>query len=202
MPGVLSYPVLGGFFKIWLGRSGLMLLLLINLGIIIACIGTYRREGRGGALLFLLAFMFSLIALALFEVEQLGSLNTPWSMELTLLFILLDLLTLGGLFGHYLRRTFIQNTQLSEALSRSQLKAANALLLGQYKERKRLSQELHDGISIQLALLKMRLSGKPSGQLTAVGPVLEDLTRISEGIRRSPTQFPPHCWKRKGSSWR
>lgn len=198
MPGVLSYPVLGGFFKIWLGRSGLMLLLLINLGIIIACIGTYRREGRGGALLFLLAFMFSLIALALFEVEQLGSLNTPWSMELTLLFILLDLLTLGGLFGHYLRRTFIQNTQLSEALSRSQLKAANALLLGQYKERKRLSQELHDGISIQLALLKMRLSGKPSGQLTAVGPVLEDLTRISEGIRDFTHAISPALLEEEG----
>ena|GEM_PF-2128092 len=198
MPGVLSYPVLGGFFKIWLGRSGLMLLLLINLGVIIACIGTYRREGRGGALLFLLAFMFSLIALALFEVEQLGSFNTPWSMELTLLFMLLDLLTLGGLFGHYLRRTFIQNTQLSEALSRSQLKAANALLLGQYKERKRLSQELHDGISIQLALLKMRLSGEPSGQLTQVEPVLEDLTRISESIRNFTHAISPALLEEEG----
>lgn len=198
MPAVLSFPVLEGFFKIWLGRSGLMLLLLINLGIIIACIGTYRREGRGGALLFLLAFMFSLIALALFEVEQLGSLNTPWSMELTLLFMLLDLLTLGALFGHYLRRTFMEHTQLSEALSRSQLKAANALLLGQYKERKRLSQELHDGISIQLALLKMRLSGEPSGQLAAVEPVLEDLTRISEGIRNFTHAISPALLEEEG----
>jgi signal transduction histidine kinase len=198
MPAVLSFPVLEGFFKIWLGRSGLMLLLLINLGIIIACIGTYRREGRGGALLFLLAFMFSLIALALFEVEQLGSLNTPWSMELTLLFMLLDLLTLGALFGHYLRRTFMEHTQLSEALSRSQLKAANALLLGQYKERKRLSQELHDGISIQLALLKMRLSGEPSGQLAEVEPVLEDLTRISEGIRNFTHAISPALLEEEG----
>lgn len=148
MFGVLSYLVLGGFFKIWLGCSGLLLLLLINFGVIIVCIGIYCCEGRGGVLFFLLVFMFLFIVLVFFEIEQLGLFNIFWSMELMFLFMFLDLFILGGLFGYYFRCIFIQNMQFSEVLFCFQFKAVNVLLLGQYKECKCLLQELYDGISI------------------------------------------------------
>lgn len=198
LPGVLSYPILSGGFKIWLGRLGLLLLLVVNLGIIVASWLAYRRQSRVGALFFLLAFMFSLAALVLFELEQLGSVNTIWNTELTLLFMLLDLLTMGALFGHYLRRTFIEHAQLSEALSRSRLKAANALLMGQFEERKRLSQELHDGISIKLALLKMRLSGQNPEAGFDVKPILNDLTQLSEDIRNFTHAVSPALLEEEG----
>jgi signal transduction histidine kinase len=141
------------------------------------------KKRTWGSVFFLLGFSFTIFAVAMFELEQLGSQDTLWGMETTLLFILLDFIFLLVVFSNQIRQTFVKNNQLQEDLAQSKLAAANALLEGQLEERRRLSQELHDGISIKLALLKMKLSSLFSQKTKEQTQLLESVGHIAKDIR-------------------
>lgn len=61
------------------------------------------------------------------------------------------------------KNTLSDNEQLAYTLSKKQNEALQNLLVGQEKERKRLSQEIHDGLSIRVSQLKHRLSSLKEG---------------------------------------
>lgn len=182
-PCVLMHWYLPAGMKVLIGRSGLVLLLLTTIAIIATSVYIIRQKRTWGSVFFLLGFSFSILAVALFVVEQLGSQDTIWGMETTLLFILLDFMVLLTVFSNQIRQAFIRNLHLQEALAHSRLTAANALLEGQLEERKRLSQELHDGISIQLALLKMKLSTLFERKSEEEKRILQSVGKISQDIR-------------------
>jgi signal transduction histidine kinase len=183
-PLVLGNPLIGHpIVKIWSGRSGLILLLLLNLALVYSSITTFVKKRAWGALFFLLGFLFSIAAILLFEIEQLLSVNTLWGIELTLLCILLDFIVLIFLFGYQIRHTYDRNARLNQDLNQAKLQAANTLLEGQLEERKRLSQELHDGISIKIALLKMKLSTWLSPKDKNTQELLGAVNQLAEEVR-------------------
>lgn len=182
-PFVLSHWYLPTFWKVLVGRSGILLLLLSTAGLIIASIYIIHKKRTWGSFFFLLGFGFTILAVVLFSIEQIGSIDTFWGAETTLLFILLDFIILSIVFSNQIRQTFVRNTQLKQELTQLQLTAANALLEGQLEERRRLSRELHDGISIKMALLKMRLSQIFTQKTETEQHILSSVSHISEDIR-------------------
>lgn len=141
------------------------------------------KKRTWGSVVFLIGFGFTITAAIFFELEQLGAQDTIWDIEMTLLFILLDFILLLVVFSNQIRQTFVKNNQLQKDLAQSKLTAANALLEGQLNERRRLSQELHDGISIKIALLKMELSSLFSQKTKEQIQLLESVGDIAKDIR-------------------
>jgi signal transduction histidine kinase len=171
------------------GRLGLSVLLLLNVGVVAVSLTAYYRFRKVGYLYFLLGFIFCLAAILLFEIEQFTAVDTPWGKELTVIAMALDQGILLLLFSNQIRLTYRQQAVLEQQLARTKLQAADALLAGQLEERRRLSQALHDGVSSQLALFKMKLdhflsSGRQSGEelLADVGAIAGEVRHISHAI--------------------
>jgi signal transduction histidine kinase len=57
------------------------------------------------------------------------------------------------------------------------------LIAGQIEERQRLSSELHDGISIQMALMKMRLDNLFSNKTIEEKEIIKEMNKISSDVR-------------------
>jgi signal transduction histidine kinase len=165
------------------GKSGLFLLLLVNIAIIWTCFSSFFKYKNYNGLGFLAGFLFCLIAIVLFDIEQMIAISTPWGIKMTLIAILLDLCILMGLFTKQIREAYLNKMQLEQALARSKYEAADALLAGQLEERKRLSQNLHDGISIKLALFKMKLDRLWTKKDTGREEIMGDIGEIAEDIR-------------------
>ncbi|NRB49992.1 MAG: hypothetical protein HRU41_20115 [Saprospiraceae bacterium] len=183
VPLVLSHWIIPDSAKAIVGRTGLIFLFLITGAIVLSCVYIIHRKRTWGSAFFLLGFSFTIVALILFEVEQIGSMDTFWGTESTLLCILFDFLILLTVFSNQIRQTFLRNSQLKQALTETQLSAAHALLEGQQKERQRLSRELHDGISIQMALLKMNLSSHFTENTAAEKEIISSVGSIAQDIR-------------------
>ncbi len=87
----------------------------------------------------------------------------------------------------------IDNQQLQIQLSQEQTQAYQNILIGQEKERQRLSQDIHDGLSLRLAQLKVKL--KPAinsnellnNLMAEFEAVQEDLRNISHAL--NPTML-------------
>lgn len=183
VPFVLVHWHLPSIAKTIIGKSGLVVLLLSTLMIIGTSLLIIFKKRTWGSVVFLIGFGFTITAAIFFELEQLGAQDTIWDIEMTLLFILLDFILLLVVFSNQIRQTFVKNNQLQKDLAQSKLTAANALLEGQLNERRRLSQELHDGISIKIALLKMELSSLFSQKTKEQTQLLESVGDIAKDIR-------------------
>jgi signal transduction histidine kinase len=96
---------------------------------------------------------------------------------------ILDLVILMIVFSNQIRQSFLKNIQLKQELNESKLTTANALIAGQIEERQRLSSELHDGISIQMALMKMRLDNLFSNKTIEEMEIIKEMNKISSDIR-------------------
>jgi len=182
-PLILLHWFLPSTVKLIVGRAGILLLLTITASIVLSSLLVIWKKRSWGSVFFLLGFSFTLLAVVLFEIEQIGAQNTLWGTESTIVFILLDFLILLAVFSNQIRQTFLRNAELKQALTETQLSAANALLEGQQEERQRLSRELHDGISIQLALLKMSLSQLFSQKTKEEKTILNSVSDIAKDIR-------------------
>ncbi len=190
-PNVLFRLFLSTSFKVFIGRFGLVVLILTTLMIIGTSIYIIFRKKNWGSFVFLLGFGFSIFAIIMFMLEQLGSIDTLWGLETTLLFIFLDFVMLLSIFSNQIRLTFVKNITLQEELTQSKLSAANALLDGQLEERARLSRQLHDGISIQIALLKMKLSKRFPQKQKLETEILQQVSQIADDIRSFSHDITP-----------
>jgi signal transduction histidine kinase len=85
----------------------------------------------------------------------------------------------------------LKNIQLKQELNESKLTAANALIAGQIEERQRLSSELHDGISIQIALMKIRLDDFFVNKTTKEKEIINAINNISSDIRNFTHAISP-----------
>ncbi len=139
--------------------TALLLFILLTL-----CLLYYRktkdRQIRG--YLFLLSFQITagLISfIPYFTKIDLGNFN---SANMTIVSSLVEGFVLAIIIINYFKDTFFEKEQLALMVSKKQTEAYQNLFLGQEIERKRLSQELHDGLSIQLNLLKQKLSRQPA----------------------------------------
>jgi signal transduction histidine kinase len=96
---------------------------------------------------------------------------------------ILDLVILMIVFSNQIRQSFLKNIQLKQELNESKITAANALIAGQIEERQRLSSELRDGISIQMALMKMRLDNLFSNKTIEEKEIIKEMNKISSDVR-------------------
>ncbi len=164
---------------------GQLLQLVIIITVITASIQTYRKTKKSAALAFLMSFIFFLISMVYYSLTRVSNVITVNEFFRYTIYIawLIDMLFLMSLLAYKIKSTYVDNLQLQQQLTTSQLSAANALLKGQLEERRRLSQELHDGISIQMALFKMQLNkyfGKKSDEEVQI---VNTLNHISKEIR-------------------
>ncbi|MGB0984382.1 MAG: sensor histidine kinase, partial [Saprospiraceae bacterium] len=152
--------------------------------IVIATLVSYSRTKEKEKLLFLLGFTFFMIGFFLHfsSVTHLFEVSF-WTKYGAAVGWILDIIILMVVFSNQIKQTFFKNIQLKEELSETKISAANALLEGHLEERKRLSLELHDGISIKMALLKMQLNRffkKKGNEETAI---ITEVDTIAEDIR-------------------
>ena len=91
------------------------------------------------------------------------------------------------LYFQYVRYTL--NKKLTNQLSTVQTLALHNLLEGQKVERKRLSQQLHDGVGATLSAIRMRLSSIDN--TTKLDSVIDDLGVVSQDIRNFSHDLSP-----------
>lgn len=164
---------------------GQLLQLVIIITVITASIQTYRKTKQSTALAFLMSFMFFLASMVYYSLTRVSNIiMVNEFFRYTIYFAwLIDMLFLMSLLAYKIKSTYISNLQLQQQLTTSQLSAANALLKGQREERHRLSQELHDGISIQIALFKMQLNRYFGEKSKEEVQIVNTLNNISADIR-------------------
>lgn len=180
----LFYKKLPIIIPIILAKVGNIMMLTYVIFILIAIISAYLKTKEKEKLFFLLGFTFFIGGFILFFLTATGVLESNfWTRYGVAVGWLLDIIILMFVFSNQIRQTYLNNTKLQKELTLSQLNAANALLNGQLEERKRLAQELHDGISIKMALLKIRLNNifKPKREETTA--IISEVNTISEDIR-------------------
>ncbi len=140
--------ILGMFFQLLYMGSIFMITLL-----------TYRKESNLDHLVFLSGFFFALLASIVHLLVNLDVFDSNLVIEnIVFLGFLLDIFALLFIISNEIRKAFIKNLELRNSVNKWKVEAAIALLEGQRVERQRLSQELHDGLSIHFATLKMRMS--------------------------------------------
>jgi signal transduction histidine kinase len=102
----------------------------------------------------------------------------------------LEIITMSVLLANRYRNVHKENIKITSELAEQRQKNAIQLLEGQMIERKRLSQELHDGISLILANIRLRLSiltqKHPSPEMNELvdklGQVGQDVRQFSQAL--------------------
>ncbi|MCF8245573.1 MAG: hypothetical protein K9J37_07585 [Saprospiraceae bacterium] len=180
-----------------MANLGHLVELAFVLGIVVAAFLAYRKTGNSDHLLFLGGFLFALLATMVYLLEMLGLTDSNFITQYGILFgFLVDMMVLMFLLGKEMRRTFLENHTLARSLSELKVEAANALVAGQQEERHRLSMELHDGVSLRLASIRMRLSkfvekgNYPVPALKLI-TLSEDVRKVSTDIRNFTHSLAP-----------
>lgn len=191
-PALILHDLLPEFIIAIMISVGNLVILSYLIVIIIATIMTYWKTKETSKLFFLLGFFFFMIG---FWIHMSTSLNVMesnfWTRYGAGVGWILDLIILMIVFSNQIRQSFLKNIQLKQELNESKLTAANALIAGQIEERQRLSSELHDGISIQMALMKMRLDDFFVNKTTKEKEIINAINNISSDIRNFTHAISP-----------
>jgi len=194
IPATIFNQYMPSLLKTTLTNASHILYLMVLTVIISTVITVFRKGKNYWALLFLFGFLFGMIAISLFAIEYQGWVNNYWSAVITMICVVIDFSIMMIVIGNQIRLAFIKNIELQQELSQSQLAAASTLLEGQRLERQRLSQELHDGISIKLGLLRLKLSKvlkeKPEGNsiIQTFGNIMNEIRNFTHAISPFDTQ--------------
>lgn len=113
----------------------------------------------------------------------------------------LESVILSFLLANRFKNIHQLNIQMSTELAEQRQQNAIRLFEGQIIERKRLSQELHDGISLSLANIRLRLSmlaEKLNGHSKEANHLVEALGDVSQDVRRFSHALSPIMLERYG----
>ena len=113
----------------------------------------------------------------------------------------LDTIILSLLLANRFKNIHVHNTQISAELAQQRQRNAIQLLEGQVIERKRLSQELHDGISLSLSTIRLKLSmlaEKMNGQRTEAQHLVDALSEVGQNVRQFSHALSPVMLERYG----
>jgi len=181
-------------FILVLGLINFLLNIIVFALVTIAVVLIYLHKKGPTVLLYtivsLLQFFFAIFLYILFftAIPSKGfQPGTP-----TLIAYLIEAIIIAMLIILEYRNALSQKDQLQLDLAQEQNQALQNLLVGQETERQRLSQDIHDGISIRLAQIKTKISSG-NGQLNnktftskgiaqEISAVQEDLRNISHAL--------------------
>lgn len=104
----------------------------------------------------------------------------------------LEIIILSLLLANRFKNIHLQNAQISAELAEQRQENAIQLLKGQMIERHRLSQELHDGISLTLANIRLRLSMLSEKYAsTEINDLVEKIGDIGQDVRQFSHALSP-----------
>ncbi|MEZ4901506.1 MAG: 7TM-DISM domain-containing protein [Spirosomataceae bacterium] len=113
----------------------------------------------------------------------------------------LESVILSFLLANRFKNIYQLNAQISAELAEERQQNAIRLFEGQVIERKRLSQELHDGISLSVANIRLRLSmlaEKLNGYSKEANQLVEALGDVGQDVRRFSHALSPIMLERYG----
>ncbi len=121
--------------------------------------------------------------------------NTP------LLTNALETVIMSFLLANRFKNIYQQNAVIAADLAEQRRQNAIQLLEGQAQERKRLSQELHDGLSLSIANIRLRLSliaDRLNGDSREADALVEDLGQVGQDVRQFSHALSPILLERHG----
>ena len=121
--------------------------------------------------------------------------NTP------LLTNAIETIILSFLLANRFKNIYQQNALIAADLAEQRRQNAMQLLEGQVQERKRLSQELHDGLSLSIANIRLRLSllaDRLNGESREADVLVEDLGQVGQDVRQFSHALSPILLERHG----
>lgn len=156
----------------------------------------YRTDGDTSALWFLFAIVSSLVGATIHNFEIMDYLDhTTLTRHAIKVGLAIDIFVLAILIGRQLQTIRRRNRELTRNVQELKTEAAEALITGQQEERNRLARELHDGISLLLATIRMRLSDARerirNNHSDLLDPIISDMGKVSEDVRRFTHALAP-----------
>lgn len=183
------------FFTGWFQVNATILLIVLYIIIVITILTAiwtsirYLKIEKFGAMLFLAAFSFMIVAGLIFILTEFGVFS-----DIRFLFTpiqigsVLEILFLSSGLAWQVRVVDRERVALQNRVNRLQNEKLRAYIEGTEKERVRISMDLHDGIGNKLANLK-RTVAKGHDSAEEVNNVIQEL--IDETRRISHTLAPP-----------
>jgi signal transduction histidine kinase len=136
------------------------------------------------AIFYLIGYGFVITGSLLFLLRKIGWIPHIFITRYGLVLgSVLEILTLGIGLALWTRKTFQDKYILEKSLLEKENELNKALLDGENKERQRIAQDLHDGIGVQLRLLKQQLKDDKNEQL--VDEIAEEIRSISHNLMPS-----------------
>ncbi|MCC6723061.1 MAG: hypothetical protein IT258_01030 [Saprospiraceae bacterium] len=150
-----------------------------------ACIITKRNE----LFLLLLLLLFGVASWVILFLTELGRIPyTYFASEFTFFWVLFETLLASAAMFFRVRMIYKEKLSLESSLYSEKRRAVKEFTKGQHLERQRLSQDLHDGISLKLASVKAQLSNfqvnlKEQDLKNKVAPILSLVGTTAEDVR-------------------
>ncbi|MCY7356872.1 MAG: histidine kinase [Rudanella sp.] len=210
-----QHPTLGLFKNYWynpVGYNGEGLLrfmvamhfvAVVSLtSIVVISLMVYRKNRQPEGLWVAVGYLMTLLAGSLITLVHTGYLPDNYlTQNVPLVTNALDTIILSLLLANRFKNIYVQNAQISAELAEQRQRNALQLLEGQVIERRRLSQELHDGISLTLANIRLRLSilaDKTNGHQPEAQHLVEALGEVGQDVRQFSHALSPVLLERYG----
>ena len=178
------------------------ILLIVVCAILISLfILSFFRDKKPFPGLFLLAFSIHGIAVVISSLQYIRLLPdvsiteillnngiplTFYTPIINMLGMLLEIIIIFYIAVKLFRAVYERNLLMVKELAEQKEKNANALLMGMETERRRIAKDLHDGIGVQLSVIKNKvhlLKDKPSPQQLDFDLVIQDLKKTYKDVR-------------------
>ncbi len=169
------------FIAIGAAQSGLLLL-----PIYVIALSAYFVFARYQVknILFLVSNVGVLAAISSLSLEEIGIAKDVFFTESVLFAsLLLDFTTLASIVAVDFYRIRTENRKLTSSLEQAVLEGAKNFLEGQQIERKRLAIQVHDGASVRLAAVQMKLSSLNTSDIQSRDELLKEIRVVSQDIR-------------------
>ena len=164
---------------------------------------SYKATRETGLVFFLVAFTISFGIIVFFTLVKFGllpvNIDTSRSIYVggSAVWIIFTLL-----FSYRVRMVIRNNKELRTELGVAGTKYSFALLEGQEKERRRVADELHDGIGIKMSALKMKLSNinreREEVDAASIKRIIQQVDRSCSSIRTMSHSLVPRNLDRYG----
>ncbi|MBD2703949.1 hypothetical protein IC229_25110 [Spirosoma sp. BT702] len=211
----LESPALGLFENYWYnphyysGESLLQFMILIHIlyaicitSVPFICLYIFVKTREPEGLWAAFGFMMILFSATNITFVHAGYLPDNYiTQNIPLASTIIDAIILSVLIANRFKNIFLQNAQISAELAEQRQRNAIRLLEGQVIERSRLSQELHDGISLTLANIRLRLSllsEKLNGHQPEAEQLVEALGDVGQDVRQFSHALSPVLLERYG----
>lgn len=120
----------------------------------------------------------------------------PWYPNLLVIMFILEIICISAIIIYRYYELYKKELQYLREITTLKKKAVENILLGQEEERIRIAKDLHDGISLSLAHIRMRLSSfeaqlQQPQQKTIIREMLDQLGHTSKEVRSISHNLAP-----------